>query len=523
MLDGAAHRRAASFFRMTATTRFFLHGALACVFACGLAGCGRQDDSPPPALHGARLAAVVDDVLQVPASAATRPLARINYLFAAPDASHRMFVADMAGKVYVVRDGALRGEPFLDLAAARKGRFTSANLFEEGLATFAFHPDFAQPARRGFRRFYTFATEQRENAAPTFAQPVPATASGHHAVVIEWQVDASNDDRIDPASAREVMRIAQPRHDHVGGQIAFNPAARPGDADHGKLYVGVGDGGNTELVNNQVDDWQLAQNRRVPLGKILRIDPLADGGRPYGVPADNPFVGREDTLPEIWALGLRNPQRFSWDTGGSHKMLIADIGQSQLEEIDVGRAGANYGWGEREGPRMVKHGDSKYRLGLPFLDFVLGYTYPALVYGHHLGRAVTGGFVYRGEALPQLRGMYVFGDIASGKIFFADVQALDNSGQAAFYELPLVFQGKPATLRQMVGAERADLRFGVDDRGEIHLLTKQDGRVRRLSALVPAEVSIWPVEYPVAPLESSWWESVHGRIEATARAVLRRR
>ena len=435
MLGSAAHRRAAFFFRMTATTRFFLHGALACV----LAGCGRQDGSPPPALHGARLAAVVDDVLRVPASSATRPLARINYLFAAPDASHRMFVADMAGKVYVVRDGVLRGEPFLDLAAARKGRFTSANLFEQGLATFAFHPDFAQPGRRGF------------------------------------------------------------------------------------LYIGVGDGGNTELVNNQVDDWQLAQNGRVPLGKILRIDPLADGGQPYGVPADNPFVGREGTLPEIWALGLRNPQRFSWDTGGAHKMLIADIGQSQLEEINVGRAGANYGWGEREGTRMVKHGNSKYGLGLPFFDFVLGYTYPALVYGHHLGMAVTGGFVYRGDALPQLRGMYVFGDVVSGKIFFADVQALDNGSQAAFYELPLVFQGKPGTLRQIVGAERADLRFGVDDRGEIHLLTKQDGMVRRLSALVPSEVSIWPVEYPVAPLEESWWGSVQGRVEATVRAVLRRR
>lgn len=128
------------------------------MFACVLAGCGWQDTPPPPALHGARLAAVVDEVLQMPASAAARPLARINYLFAAPDASHRMFVADMAGKVYVVHDGVLRGEPFLDLAAARKGWFTSANLFEEGLATFAFHPDFAQPGWRGFRRFYTKAS-----------------------------------------------------------------------------------------------------------------------------------------------------------------------------------------------------------------------------------------------------------------------------------------------------------------------------------------------------------------------------
>ena len=119
--------------------------------------------------------------------------------------------------------------------------------------------------------------------------------------------------------------------------------------------------------------------------------------------------------------------------------------------------------------------------------------------------------------------MYVFGDIVSGKIFFADVQGLVNGRQTAFYELPLVVQGKPRSLRQIVGAERADLRFGVDDRGEIHVLTKQDGMVRRLSALVPTDVSIWPIEYPIAPLEVSWWDAIYGRVEATGRALLYRR
>jgi hypothetical protein len=204
-------------------------------------------------------------------------------------------------------------------------------------------------------------------------------------------------------------------------------------------------------------------------------------------------------------------------------MLIADIGQSQLEEIDVGEAGANYGWGEREGTRMLMHGDAAHKLGLPFFDFMSGYTYPALVYGHHLGLAVTGGYVYRGDALPQLRGMYVFGDIASGRIFFADAQALNNGRQAIFYELPLYHQGKPKTLKEIVGAARADLRFGIDDRGEIYVLTKQDGMVRRLAALVPAELSIWPVDYPADPLDGSWWSAIYERLEATTRALVRRR
>lgn len=289
------------------------------------------------------------------------------------------------------------------------------------------------------------------------------------------------------------------------------------------MYIGVGDGGNTVSINNQVDVWKNAQNKGLPLGKILRIDPLADGDKPYGIPKDNPFVDDKRALPEIWALGLRNPQRFSWDTQDTHKMLIADIGQSQLEEIDVGKVGANYGWGEREGTRMVKHGDETYRLGLPFLDFLYGYTYPALVYAHHLGRAVTGGYVYRGKALPQLRGMYVFGDVASGRIFFADVQTLSNGSQAVFYELPLQYKGRRTTLKQIVGADRADLRFGIDDRGEIYVLTKQDGMIRRLSAFVPADVSIWPLDYAVDLLEGSWWDSIKDRIEATMRVLLRQR
>ena len=455
----------------------------------------------------------------MPATGDGAPRARLNYLDTPPDDSGRLFVADMAGIVYVIRDGRPATKPFLDLRASRHA-FTAGQLFEEGLVSFAFHPDYDHRGQPGYRKFYTFSTERRGSGAPTFTAPVPTTPTAHDDVIVEWTADSRDEDAIDPASAREVLRIAHPRHDHVGGEIAFDRAAAPGDPEFGKLYVSVGDGGNTVARNGQVDEWRTAQNLMLPLGKMLRIDPLAREGRPYTVPADNPFARDAHALPEIWAYGLRNPERFSFDTGGTRKLLIADIGQDQAEEIDVGSPGANYGWSEREGNRMVSHGDETRRLGLPLGDFLAGYTYPALTYGHHLGRAITGGYVYRGNALPELRGMYVFGDIVSGRLFAADVVRLSSGAQAPFYELPLVHRGRPRTLLDIVGAGRADLRIGVDRRGELYLLTKQDGMIRRLTGFAPAQSALWPVEHADDLLEpASTWTPLADRLRATLEAL----
>jgi glucose/arabinose dehydrogenase len=493
------------------------------VLACVAATAACTHRAPPPPIHAQRVAIAIEDFVQVPPSSPTPPRARINDLHAAPDGSGRLFVADMTGIIYVIHDGHLRPEPFLDLRKARAGHFTDAHLFEEGLNTFAFHPDFARAGAPGFRRLYTFSTERRGSGPPTFAAPIPTTSSSHDDVVIEWTVDARDNDAVDPASAREVLRIPHPRHDHVGGQLAFDPVAKPGEPDYGMLYMGIGDGGNTVFEGGEVDKWRTAQNRALPLGKILRIDPLEKAGRPYSAPADNPFRADPGALAEVWAYGLRNPERFSWDVGGAHAMLIADIGQSQLEEIDVGHAGANYGWSEREGDGMVSHHEPTKRLPRPLFDLMNGYTYPALTYGHHLGLAVTGGYVYRGEALAQLRGLYVFGDIASGRIFGADVAGLADGSHAPFYELPLSQGGRPRTLLQIVDAPRADLRFGLDDRGEIYVLTKQDGMIRRLAAVVSAESSIRPVDRPDDVLEpASFMTPAYQRIEATLRQLIGR-
>jgi glucose/arabinose dehydrogenase len=484
--------------KLAATLRL-LSAARAILWACAasiLQACG--DGAPSSA--SMKFAVVLEDVVKIPASSETPPRARINFLFHAADGSNRLFVNDMAGKIHVIKDGHLLPEPFLDMAIARRGSFTSTDLFEQGLNTFAFHPDFATSKRPGSGKFYTFSTETPQSGVPDFPSPDPAGGVAHHDVVAEWNVDLANPDRIDPSSRREILRIAHPLHDHVGGQLGFNPNAKPGQSEYGLLYIGVGDGGNTVFRTGKVDALRTAQNLLSPLGKILRINPLQDGRWQYGVPPGNPFVSDAQVLGAIWAYGLRNPARFSWDTAGDGKMIIADIGQAKIEEIDIGAAGANYGWSLREGSWVVDHNNETRLSSSPLDDVMNGLTEPALQYGHHLGLAVTGGFVYRGNAIPVLKGKYIFGDIASGRVFFANADQLTNGKATSFFELPLVYSGKAQSLREIVNADRADLRFGLDELGELYVLTKQDGVVRKFAHSVETESTILPVDHAVGSL-----------------------
>jgi len=445
-------------------------------------------------LDGARMAFVLEDVARIPAVRVTRS-ARLSTLVSAPDGSHRLFVVDLDGAIMIIENGKVSPKPFLDIAKLRRARFLGKQ-GEEGLISVAFHPDFAHPGRPGFGKLYTFSTEAADASTPALPTRV-GVPSHHHDVVIEWSVGLDDASVVDPGSAREVLRIVHPTDGHMAGQVAFNPTATQGDADYGMLYVSVGDGANTVDDRGIVDDWRLAQDKRVPLGKILRIDPLQRADKRYAIPPDNPFVGNPEALPEIWAYGLRNPQRFSWDTEGEHRMLIADIGQKQVEEINIGRRGANYGWGEREGIWMVTRADENVRGALAVDDTAAGFTPPALMYGHKVGIAITGGYVYRGKAIPALRGYYVFGDIASGRIFAADVAALVDGKPPPFFELPLEHRGQRQSLLQIVKGDRADLRFGLDDAGELYVLSKRDGTVRRLARSVATETPIHPVEPPI--------------------------
>ncbi len=441
-----------------------------------------QVADPAPNIPVGQRKIMLEPVVSLPDSgSASRPKARPMTLIG--DGSGRRFVVDQNGLVYQLHaDDSL--SVFLDLAAATS---LVVNYFQQGLSSAAFHPDFHVEGAAGEGLFYTSSTQTP--GVPDFALPGGAPAPVHDSVVHEWQVSA-DPDAIDPGSARELLRVAEGWIDHNVGQIAFDPNLGPGDPDYGLLYVAMGDGGNQWPVSI-VDPLALGQDTSHPLGTILRIDPLPSGPDAYGIPTSNALAsdGDPSTLGEIWAFGLRNPHRFSWDTGGTGRMLVSDIGQRSAEEIVLGANGANFGWSEREGTYVVQPDDETVVHPLPPDDALFGFTYPVIQYDQDENdHAISGGYVYRGDAVPTLTDHYLFGDLRSGRMFVAHVDDLDGSGLAPFETLRLVDgpSGTEQTLKWMVGngvpQPRTDLRFGRDDDGELYVLTKRDGRVRRILA-----------------------------------------
>ena len=290
-------------------------------------------------------------------------------LVTAPAGDDRLFVVEQSGKVRIIRpNGTVAPQPFLDVS----GLITSGG--EQGLLGLAFHPRYATNGR-----FFVNYTNRSGST-----------------VISEFRVSA-NPNVANPASRRRLMLIAQPFSNHNGGMVAFGP--------DGFLYIGMGDGGSGGDPGNR------AQNLRSPLGKLLRIDVNGSSGRrPYRIPVTNPFRGRAGVPPEIFALGLRNPWRFSFDrTRGD--LWIGDVGQGSREEIDfatLARArAANFGWKRFEGRSR-------------FSDVPLSAGHliqPVAQYSHDTGCSVTGGYVYRGPSIPGLDGRYVYSDYCSSQLW----------------------------------------------------------------------------------------------------------
>lgn len=412
--------------------------------------------------------------LRLVADGLTSPVA----LTEAPDGSDRLFVVDQVGLVRVLTpDGTLLEEPFLDLrdrmVALRPG------YDERGLLGFAFHPDYADNGR-----FFVYYSAPLRHGAPE--------GFNHTSHIAEFQVSAADPNRADPGSERILLQVDQPQSNHNAGTLAFGP-------DDGYLYISLGDGGAAnDVATGHVEDWYdgnaggNAQNVSANLlGKILRID--VDAGDPYGIPADNPFVGTEG-LDEIYAYGFRNPYRFAFDPGGDHDLLVGDAGQDLWEEVSRVSKGGNYGWNVREGahcfdaenpdtspadcPDMVTDGP---RAGDPLVDPVIDFANSNQPDG--LGATVVGGHVYRGDLLPQFDGRYVFGvwstsfTEANGNVFVAKPR---REGLWEFQRV--VLSGSPDG-----GLHRFLLGFGQDADGEVYLLTTdnsgprgQTGRVFQL-------------------------------------------
>ncbi len=296
----------------------------------------------------------------------------------------RLFVAEQVGRVRIIAEGELQPEPFLDIEPL------VGSGGERGLLGLAFHPDYAQTGAPGAGLFWVNYTDRAGNT-----------------VIARYRVSATHPDRADPASAVILLTIAQPFANHNGGQIAFGP---PEGLDGRRyLYIGMGDGGSGG------DPQDNARNDATLLGKLLRVDPATEPvpvAPAYTIPADNPNPGAGPALGTIWAKGLRNPWRFSFDSQ-TGELYIADVGQGRREEVNVVPAGdpggRHFGWRTMEGRLCFDPPEGCDATGL---------TPPVFDYGHQNGRcSVTGGYVYRGDRFPALAGRYIFGDFCTGEVF----------------------------------------------------------------------------------------------------------
>ena len=413
--------------------------------------------------------------------------ARAMTLVEEPGTRRRLFVSDMHGLLYVLSPDGKTVSPYLDLRDTKWGVAVLSQGRERGLQSFTLHPQFAQAGAPGFGRFYTYTDISTDTVAPDFT--TPNATSTHETVLHEWKARTPGAATYDGERPRELFRLRQPFANHNGGAIAFNPTARQGSADFGLLYVGVGDGGSGG------DPLNLAQNLGSAFGKILRIDPLGKNGRggKYGVPSANPFLTTAGALPEIFAYGVRNSQRFAWDTKNG-AMFMSDIGQNIVEEVSPVTAGANLGWNTWEGSyRFVSRQAVR-------TDSVRGdpkVTYPIVEWDQvdsillASGQSASVGLVvYRSTTIPQLTNRIVFGDMPSGEVFHVSADTLPNGGQDAIRRVlfttapgaaprPVleIIQEKNRAQGKTV-AQRADLRFDVTAAGRIFVLNKADGTIR---------------------------------------------
>jgi glucose/arabinose dehydrogenase len=409
------------------------------------------------------------------------------------DGSNRMFVFDQAGLVTVVDAGVPQVTPFLDVSARLVPLTivlsTNIGYDERGLLGLAAHPNFASN-----RKIYTYTSEPTAGAADFTVTLPGGRTMDSQSVIAEWQVSAGDPNVIDTATRREIMRIDEPQFNHNGGQMRFGP--------DGFLYIALGDGGGADdqdgagfigpdpIVGHGPDG--NAQDTSNVLGTILRID--VDGSNStngqYGVPATNPFVGSAG-VDEIFAFGFRNPYSFSFDRS-TGDLWCGDVGQNDVEEIDIVTSGGNYGWRHKEGsfffdPNGTADG---FVTTVPVSPIPSGVIDPVAEYDHDEGISIIGGFVYRGTAIPDLVGKYVFGDFGasfgapSGRLFYLDTGNVIKE---------LTIGNDDRTLDLFVKG------FGEDSSGELYVMGSTDlapsGTGGSVLKLVPA---------PTAGVSPNW-------------------
>ena len=533
---------------------------------------------------------VIEDYATVPPSSLMRdnpypaPLdargqvSRVNALVSepadAPQSAGRFFVIDQNGVLYTLDKATKAFTPYIDVGRVF-ARFTNTGSLGMGMGTITFDPAYATNGK-----FYTNHNEKPDaaraavpanaslpalNLAGYAVTPVinpPVGPASYESVLVEW-TDTNIRNATFEGTAREVIRVGMSYPLHPMGDMIFNPLARRGDADYGNLYIAMGDGtaGERPGVTHPIP-----QRLDALTGKILRITPdislraadrLGANGR-YRIPSTganaNPFVSVPGARGEVYAYGFRNPHRLFWDTA-TNTLLANDVGHKSWEEINIVTKGGNYGWAEREGPEVVFIGGpndikTASQVGQPArpspdvvtvegIDKPLAPIYPVAAFSHREGPAIGSGFVYRGTLMPALTGKYIFSEIVTGRIFYADLaelRASQRSGKtASIHEVQVVYKAPGAAAavnRRMFdivadtfvrrngtptatavvpggatgtgrgqldpygvayGGGRADVRFSLGGDGEIYILSKSDGMIRKMTAATASTTRVTAV------------------------------
>ncbi|MGH9384598.1 MAG: PQQ-dependent sugar dehydrogenase [Vicinamibacterales bacterium] len=496
-------------------------------------------------------------------------LARVNSLREEPGATNRLFVNDLNGPLYILDKKAKTLTTYLDFNGrdGRPGIFHRLSYetgFANGLENFQFDPDYQ---RNG--KFYTVHIEDQslpdsnlpDNAHfkgltvsgyfkgltvsgyATTAPIVPPGPTAREAILIEW-TDSNIANATFEGSARELLRVQFNTRIHLIADLTFNPAAQRGSGDWRVLYLGCGDGGAGE--SSRPDTRSNPQRLDTLVGKILRIVPdlaeqpttssVSDNGR-YRIPNDNPFVTTSGARKEIWAYGFRNPHRLHWAIDAAEprrtRLVANSIGLRTWETINIVHRGANYGYSLREGNELLQFDNFTatrpeidripVQIGDLASDATIQPTYPVIQYGHVQGGgdAIGSGYLYRGKAVPALRGKYVFTDLSTGRLWYADYADMlaaddgDATTMASMHEIhvlwndpndmpdagkkvyPTLFPiveagyhlrgGKDANLpgrARVSGEGRADAQFAVDAAGELYIFSKSDGMIRAVVGAV---------------------------------------
>jgi len=478
-------------------------------------------------------------------------LARINFLREEPGGKKkRFFINDLNGPLYILDKETKKLSVYLDFNG-REGhtgifhKFPYENGFANGFVDFIFDPDYAHNGK-----FYTIHIEDPalpgstapdntnfpafKTAGYSVTEPIaPPGPTQREAVLIEW-TDTNTSNATFEGTAREILRVQHNTRIHPMGDFIFNPTARRGDPDWRVMYIGCGDGGSGESRDPSMRS--NPQRLDTLVGKILRIIPDLDehkdsstvsaNGR-YRVPNDNPFVAKPGARPEIWAYGLRNPARLSWDVdpAGKTNQLIADvIGLHTWETVVLVHKGANYGYSRREGNQVLEPNNKLSEIPaddkIPVLTGekesgeMIAPAYPVIEYAHVKGGgdAVSSGYVYRGKAIPALRGKFIFGDISTGNIWYADYKemlAADDGNpktMAEMHPIKILWEkpgGGSETYASMyaiaesayharggkapglpgvaaVSDGRSDIHLCIDAEGELYILSKSDGMIRAI-------------------------------------------